>query len=692
MNKKALYITAIALMSYNLTFAQELHQQLDEVTVIASRTTKKTEGYMTNLRGADIVKGKRATEILPFLPNISCEHGVFKINGLTASEIYVDGDLLSDLSELKNIPGEMIDKIEVKYLAGANQNASLSGGVIKLTLRRPPKGGYYGSVSANADWERSCGFGNEGIGALMYYQYNNLSVYDNLQLNHSKSKEESEQWQTGPDLLTFLSETSKLHGVSFRNRLSLTQQFASHAQLGGSYLISTSRPRFNSVTQAENDFSTIGHRTNIMTHEGTLKFTLPLNRKGSTMELVADYFNRNSDKSSMYGLNEECIGKVNDDNNLNLWKFKADFVYPQSRKLVWKWGASIQQISSSYTPTVITESDRFNSSSIPTNTGGFTPIIYAAAQGKVWKMRYSVGANWQLNRISYENRSANTKDHDTQWGINPTIQVMMPLGANMKHAFMLNYKRTMNEIPYSAISSVINWSDAYNYTIGNSDLKAESADMIMAGLSLYQNKLNISAVYARSHNAIYWQTFQDENNAEVYYAKPINLSGQDMWGVGAEWIENPVKWWRFKLSGRLEIIPENMKIDGVEYDQVRLKSYFYFNNSFKFSSSFGGMLNANVEPYYRKYDRAYHTVFQVEGRIYKSFMKNRLQCALDFTALGNRRKLTRQIGENKVTYKYTSPVQLIGATLTWHFSGGKKMRKVEAIDGIQDYKEIKDFR
>ena len=44
MNKKALYITAIALMSYNLTFAQELHQQLDEVTVIASRTTKKTEG------------------------------------------------------------------------------------------------------------------------------------------------------------------------------------------------------------------------------------------------------------------------------------------------------------------------------------------------------------------------------------------------------------------------------------------------------------------------------------------------------------------------------------------------------------------------------------------------------------------------------------------------------------------------
>lgn len=230
MKKKVLYLMAIALMSHIFTFAQEYHQQLDEVKIIASRTVKKTEGYVTNLRGADIVKGKRATEILPFLPNISFEHGSFKINGLVVSEFYVDGDLISDLSELKNIPGDMIDKIEVKYLAGANQNAALGGGVVKLFLRRPPKGGYYGNVSANAEWQRSSGFGNEGMGALIYYQYNNVSVYDNLELNYSKTKDKSEQWQAGPDVHTFLTETSKLHGMSIRNRLSLTRQFASRVQ------------------------------------------------------------------------------------------------------------------------------------------------------------------------------------------------------------------------------------------------------------------------------------------------------------------------------------------------------------------------------------------------------------------------------------------------------------------------------
>ncbi|WP_289855754.1 outer membrane beta-barrel protein, partial [uncultured Muribaculum sp.] len=69
----------------------------------------------------------------------------------------------------------------------------------------------------------------------------------------------------------------------------------------------------------------------------------------------------------------------------------------------------------------------------------------------------------------------------------------------------MSYKRTLSDIPYTAISSVINWSDAYNYTVGNPDLKAQSADIVMAGLSLLRNKINITALYAVSHDRIYWQ-------------------------------------------------------------------------------------------------------------------------------------------------------------------------------------------
>ncbi len=687
--KKSIIILAAALIWLSASAQKEHH--LQDVTVVASRTTNNAEGYTTNLRGTDVAKGKPAIDVLPFLPNISRESGNFKINGLPVSEIYVDGVKLSDLSELDNIPGEMIDKVQVQYLAGADQNAALCGGTIRITLRRPPEGGFYGSVIANADWYRSCGFGNEGVGGMFNYRYKNLSVYDNLYLGASKLEEDAEQWQAGPDLQTVISEITKSRGFDFRNRLSLTQQFNSGAQLGGSYLISMHRPRPASFSISDNVVAAIDKRINTIAQEGTLKFSLPLNRRGAAMELIADYFNRSSNEHANYRMENNLVGATYDKSNLNLWKFKADFLYPRSRRLSWKFGASVQWISSTFTPSATLENDRFNVSDIPTETTGVTPIVYAAAQGMFWKLRYSAGINWQLNRISYENRDAVVKNHNTQWAINPTIQIMMPFGSKMNHALMLNYKKTLSDIPYSAISSVINWDNAYSYTVGNPGLKAQSADMVMAGLSLFKNKINITALYAHSHDRIYWETFQSEEDREVFYTKPVNISGQGVWGFGMEWIELPIKWWKFKLSGRIEIAPENTTIANIHYGKTRLKEYFYFNNNFRFPNGWGGMLNVNFEPTYHTLDRTYHAVYNVNGQIYKSFLNDNLQIAVDFTPIGNRRKLDRYAGMNKVSYKYTTPVQYVGLSFTWNFSGGKQVN-VNVVEGIQDYHETKDNR
>lgn len=103
------------------------------------------------------------------------------------------------------------------------------------------------------------------------------------------------------------------------------------------------------------------------------------------------------------------------------------------------------------------------------------------------------------------------------------------------------------------------------------------------------------------------------------------------------------------------------------------------------------MLNANFEPTYRCYDRTYHSVYNVGGRIYKDFMGDKLQVAVDFTALGNRRKLDRSTGPNTISYRYTTPVQYVGLSLVWNFSGGKQV-DVNVIDGTQEYRETKDNR
>ena len=121
---------------------------LEEAIVIARRTRHQADGYTVNLRSSDIVRGKTTSDALVFLPGVSRQGSVYRISGIDVSEIYVDGMKLTSFDELDNIPADRIDKVKFNYLAGLNQNASITGGTIEITLKRIPDGGYASSVSA----------------------------------------------------------------------------------------------------------------------------------------------------------------------------------------------------------------------------------------------------------------------------------------------------------------------------------------------------------------------------------------------------------------------------------------------------------------------------------------------------------------------------------------------------------------
>ena len=672
---------------------------LEEVSIIASRTQHDANGYTVNLRSSEIAKGKQSSDALAFLPGVSNEDGSYKINGLPVSEIYVDGVKLTSSDELKNLPADMIDKVKVNYLAGSNQNASMTGGTIEISLRQPPQGGYYGALTGGTTLYPSYGFSNENIGGIIYYRYKNLSIYDNLSLNFNQPEETAEQtiWNESTDLRTEIEEETKYRGHTINNRLSLTQQINNKNSIGGSYYIATNKLNTTSTTLG-NDVnaiqSMIDGKSTYLDQEATLKYTSILSQRGTTLDIIGDYFNRQSDSKSDYSYSDNTSSVSEDESSLNMYKFSVDLTDPRSQKLVWKYGASVQYITSDYTPTQSTDdgSNRFQTSLIPTRTSGLTPLVYASAMGQIWKIRYSIGINWQLNKIEYETKDDGKKSSDTQWGINPTIQLMMPIDKNGKHALMLNYKRTLDDIPYAAISSTIRWTDPYNYTVGNPNLKSPTADMVMAGASLFRNLLNLTAVYMHTKDNIYWETLQSSTASDVFYTTPINLSSADMYGVGAEINWSPAKPWTMKLSGRLEIHPEDMTLGGIYYGETRLRQYYAMYNTFSFNHGWGGMLNLMYEPTYKTYDRTYHTVYNIGGQIYKSMCKDKLQLTLTFNALGDRRKYDRYANGNKVTYNYTTPVQNIGISLVWRFSGGKSVNVNAVENGSQNFKEVKDIR
>ena len=82
----------------------------------------------------------------------------------------------------------------------------------------------------------------------------------------------------------------------------------------------------------------------------------------------------------------------------------------------------------------------------------------------------------------------------------------------------------------------------------------------------------------------------------------------------------------------------------------------------------------------------------IGGQIYKTMCKDKLQLTLTFNALEDRCKYDRYANGNKVTYNYTAPVQNIGISLVWRFSGGKSVNVNAVENGLQSFKEVKDIR
>ena len=669
---------------------------LSGVTIKGSRIHHEATGYTINLRSSDIAKGKQASDMLAFLPGVSKHEGSYSINGLTVSEIYVDGVKLPSIDELKNIPADMIDKVKVKYFAGVNQDAANAGGTIEITLHKPSEGSYYGSLWGGAEYEPSFGFSNENLGGLIYYRYKNLSIYDNLSLSLFQPEETAKQsiWDPTNNMLTEIDEKIKYRWHTFRNRLSLTHNISDKSYLGGSYYIATNKTKTTTLDKGVTGLSSVDTRNSYLIQEATLKYnTSSLSQRGTTLEIIGDYYNRQSDSKSDYTYAQNPSSISEDKSTLNLYKFSVDLTDPRSQKLVWKYGASLQYISSKYTPSVgaVDGSDRFQTSQVATRTSGLTPLAYASAMGQIWKIQYSAGVNFQLNRIWYETLDDGKTSSNTQWGINPTVQMMMPLVGNGKHTLMINYKRILGKIPYSVISSTVRWTDPYNYTVGNPDLKAQTVDMVMAGVSMFRNLLNLNAIYARTRNSIHWETRQCPTAHDVFYTTPINLPAHNWYGAGIEVNWNPVKPWTMKLSGRYQICPEDLTLGGVYYGKTRFRQYYAMYNTFSFQHGWGGMLNINYEPTFKDYDRTYYTVWNVDGQIYKSMCNDKLQLRISFSALGDRRKYDRQANGRTITYDYTTPVQCVGISLHWKFSGGKNQKYNVVNSGSQNYEEIKDI-
>ncbi len=660
---------------------KENTQMLNEVAIIGKRIRHKSNGYTINLKNDNLSKGKQAMELLAFLPGITVDRESIKVFAQSPHAIYVDGVKIQSYNELENIPASQIESVEINYLAGVSENANARGGVIKVRLKKERQGGYSGYFRGVVNLLTNYGYQGESLSNSFNARYGKLSIRNNIVYTHKlflEDARENHHFKKDDDYVTSTSEMRdwKKH---FYDRLSLTYDFSKKHSLGFSGLYYTDRDRIKTETsywEKEVRHNSLLHSpTNRDKYQAVLNYAWEIN-KGSHLSITADYLRNDLE------VNQEEVMTPNEnrashtDQQTDMLRVRPIFTV-QTKLGELSLGGEMQYVDSENDISNTSETD-----GVTSTMKGYQPALYANWSSSFkQKLRYEIGIRYQGNLMHVKTMDVANENKD--WGFCPMVSIMYMLNPQKGHIVNLQYKRMMEELPYSAISTYKQYESPHSYVVGNPALISPTTDQIMAMMGLF-NKITFMAGYVRVANQIYYATEIDPLTSNVGYTIPRNGDSQSVFLLGLEGNAKPFKWWQMKAN-------VNVAINSAKTDIYHVKGQehwtFSLDNDFDFGKTFGGTLSAQYEPDSHYLDAMMKSVCSVYGSVYKNFFKDQLECKLDFTLYRKGREIITDTKEYALAHLNKTKEQKVSLSLTWRFKGGKKVKVNQGAKSIQDYYE-----
>ncbi|MBK5269819.1 MAG: outer membrane beta-barrel protein [Bacteroidia bacterium] len=177
---------------FNFT-AESIPKTLSNVTVSSQKPFMRQEDDKTIIDPESLALSSTSSyEVLEKTPGLFVDQdGNIYINSLTPAAVYINGREMkmsaSDVATmLKSLPPNAISKIELLRTPSAKYDASGTGGIVNVELRKGIKIGLTGSV--NAGWQQGT-YANEFIGFSLNNNDGKKTSYINLNYSNRNSYE-----------------------------------------------------------------------------------------------------------------------------------------------------------------------------------------------------------------------------------------------------------------------------------------------------------------------------------------------------------------------------------------------------------------------------------------------------------------------------------------------------------------------
>ena len=649
---------------------------LKTVKVTGNAIQNTSSGYKVNIKALQYAKDRMLTDVLPFLPGISIDDDKITILGNSMTAYYIDGNRMTDPAVLKSLPSDRIESIEVDYMAGADESSSAVGGIIRITTRREINGGFSGDIKGAITLQPKNGISDKTISNTLSASIGKLYLFNSISWEHNTPvvHEEETYRANNNDESSYTTDRNGKWKRSYLNEyLGLSYEISNTQQLKGSVWYSYADQDIldNAMTQQGREMHTSMRENPIRRHtiQGAADYVWKP-KPGQQFDLMIDYLYRNQHDHQHTVI--DCLQPTNTSQvqRTGMLRVQPKWQQPLSKSLMLAAGLDYQH----------THYD--NDLNQQTKMTSHAPAAFARLQGRSNAIQYEVGLRVQHTNMQVD--VADVKNEHNDFGIYPTVNLMWMMNAKRQHMLNLMYKYSMEDLPYSVISTYRYYSSPYSYETGNPELKSPKGHQLMLMAKLW-GKWTLMGGLMRANDEIYFVREQSPESPSVMQTKPYNCAYVEGLMLGMEYLLRVGNVWTSKP--RIQLRKMSGEVLGAHYSNSASLT-FDWNNDFRITPTFSGGLTFHYEPTAYYLDHTLERVYSLKLNMTKSLCHDRLLIGLHAMPIVKNRRSITENSSVRMTYHNLTEEQYLKLSVTWRFKGGKHLKEQSTANSLQNYKQF----
>ncbi|MDR7131171.1 outer membrane receptor protein involved in Fe transport [Algoriphagus sp. 4150] len=656
-------------------------ENLDEVIVQGEKTIMELslDKRIFNV-GKDLANaGGNASDILMNLPSIAVDpEGNVRLRGSDNVRILIDGKPSGLVSfkgsaGLRQLPANMIERVEVITNPSARYEAEGMAGVINIILKKDNNQGFNGSVELVGGSPTNLGFT-----ANLNYRHKRINWFINYSLTHRRAPNVGELYQEtyGEDTTFILNQRNKGVVKSLNNNIrgGLDYYFSESSILTLSYLWRRSDAHRITDIRYEDSWNTLGNlqsytlRRQDETEEEpnseiSMNYKKTFERKGHELTGTLTYLNywENSDQLFTQGgytpqgspiAGSSVLQTSLNDEYENQYLAMLDYVQPFGKEGKFESGfrASFREMKNDYLV------QQANESGILEPIPGLDNIFlydenilaaYGILGNSTNKWSYQGGLRIEYTDVETTLEKTNEVNPRKYTDLFPSAH--LTYNVSEENAFQISYSRRVRRPVYNDLSPYVTLSDARNFFSGNPDLNPEYTNSFELGHIKYFDKGTLfTTVYYRSTNdkiERLREVDEDGNSTTL----PFNLNEENSFGVELSSDYQLFPWWKLDFNANFF----HADIDGTNiqngYETKTYSWLFRQTSRFTLIQGLDLQLRANYDARQKTVQGVRKGIFFMDFSASKNILQDRGTLVFNATDIFNSRR-NRYISEGSNFY------------------------------------------